>query len=48
MKEETWTNKNTSDCKHKRVEHNSWGWHCLDCWAYVDKNMINKPKKESK
>jgi hypothetical protein len=37
-----WTAKNTSGCKHKRVEKTKWGWHCLDCWAYIDKSMITK------
>lgn len=42
---EIWTAKNTSDCKHKRVEHNKIGWKCLDCWAYIDKDMITNLDK---
>ena len=32
-------------CKHNRIEHNSWGWKCLDCWKYFTKSEVNELKK---
>lgn len=40
---ETWTCLPRSACLHPkdRIEKNGIGYHCLSCWAYIDRDMIS-------